>query len=45
LHNLYYYLKLMVSIRQAVAEDRFAAFRRDFYEKYQNRNEGGSISG
>ena len=45
LHNLYYYLKLMVSIRQAVAEDRFAAFRRDFYEKYQNRNEGGSTSG
>ena len=32
LHNLYYYLKLMVRIRQAVAEDRFAAFRRDFYE-------------
>jgi queuine tRNA-ribosyltransferase len=45
LHNLYYYLKLMVSIRQAVAEDRFAVFRRDFYEKYQNRNEGGSVSG
>jgi len=45
LHNLYYYLKLMVSMRQAVAEDRFAAFRRDFYEKYQNRNQGGSISG
>jgi queuine tRNA-ribosyltransferase len=42
LHNLYYYLKLMVSIRQAVAEDRFAAFRRDFY---QNRHEGGSLSG
>jgi queuine tRNA-ribosyltransferase len=45
LHNLYYYLKLMVSIRQAVAEDRFAAFRRDFYEKHQNRNEGGSTGG
>jgi len=42
LHNLYYYLKLMVSIRQAVAEDRFAAFRRDFH---QNRHEGGSTGG
>jgi queuine tRNA-ribosyltransferase len=37
LHNLYYYLNLMVSIRQAVAQGRFAAFRRDFY---QNRHEG-----
>jgi queuine tRNA-ribosyltransferase len=42
LHNLYYYLNLMVSMREAVAEDRFAAFRRDFY---QNRNEGGSTGG
>ncbi|MGA9753672.1 MAG: tRNA guanosine(34) transglycosylase Tgt [Desulfobaccales bacterium] len=42
LHNLYYYLQLMVSIRQAVAEDGFAAFRRDFY---QNRHEGGNTRG
>ena len=42
LHNLYYYLKLMASLRQAVAEDRFAGFRRDFY---QNRHEGGSKGG
>ena len=41
-HNLYYYLHLMVSLRQAVAEDRFAAFRRDFY---QNRHEGGNTRG
>ena len=38
LHNLYYYLNLMVSMRQAIATDRFAAFRQDFY---QNRTEGG----
>jgi queuine tRNA-ribosyltransferase len=42
LHNLYYYLQLMASLRQAVAEDRFAAFRRDFYH---NRHEGGSARG
>jgi len=38
LHNLYYYLNLMVSMRQAIAADRFAAFCQDFY---QNRTEGG----
>jgi queuine tRNA-ribosyltransferase len=42
LHNLYYYLNLMVTMRQAIAEGRFAAFRQDFY---QNRNEGGSSGG
>ncbi len=42
LHNLYYYLQLMDNLRQAIAQDRFAAFRREFY---QNRCEGGSTSG
>ncbi|MFA5109805.1 MAG: tRNA guanosine(34) transglycosylase Tgt [Desulfobaccales bacterium] len=42
LHNLYYYLHLMDKMRQAIAQDRFAAFRREFY---QNRCEGGSSSG
>jgi queuine tRNA-ribosyltransferase len=42
LHNLYYYLHLMVEMRQAIAADRFTAFRRDFY---QNRSEGGKTSG
>jgi len=41
-HNLYYYLNLMVSIRQAIGAGRFAAFRRDFYK---NRHEGGSTGG
>lgn len=30
-HNLYYFMELMRDIRQAVAEDRFLEFRRDFY--------------
>jgi len=42
LHNLYYYLSLMADIRQAVAADAFAAFRREFY---QNRLEGGNTRG
>jgi queuine tRNA-ribosyltransferase len=42
LHNLYYYLNLMVSMRQAVAQERFAAFRREFY---LNRQQGGKTSG
>ena len=42
LHNLYYYLHLMADVRQAVAEGRFAAFRREFYEK---RLEGGNARG
>jgi queuine tRNA-ribosyltransferase len=40
-HNLYYYLNLMVKMRQAISEDRFAAFRREFY---QNRLNGGNSS-
>jgi queuine tRNA-ribosyltransferase len=41
-HNLYYYLRLMVKMRQAISDDRFAAFRREFY---QNRLNGGNSSG
>jgi queuine tRNA-ribosyltransferase len=42
LHNLYYYLNLMLNMRQAIAQGRFAAFRQDFY---QNRVNGGNTSG
>jgi queuine tRNA-ribosyltransferase len=38
-HNLYYYLRLMSNLRQAIAEGRFAAFYQDFY---QNRHKGGN---
>jgi queuine tRNA-ribosyltransferase len=40
-HNLYYYLSLMVKMRQAISADRFAVFYRDFYE---NRRNGGKAS-
>jgi queuine tRNA-ribosyltransferase len=35
-HNLYYYFKLMVKMRQAISEGRFAVFRREFYETRLN---------
>ena len=33
----------MVSIRQAVAEDRFVAFRRDFYQNRNKRREVAQV--
>jgi queuine tRNA-ribosyltransferase len=32
IHNLYYYNRLMVDIRQAIREDRLADYRRSFYK-------------
>jgi queuine tRNA-ribosyltransferase len=37
IHNLYYYLDLMATMRQAIRDDRFEAFRRLFHE---NRAQG-----
>ena len=34
IHNLRYLLRLMERIRAAIEEDRFEAFRRDFFAKY-----------
>jgi queuine tRNA-ribosyltransferase len=42
LHNLYYYLNLMVNMREAIAKGRFDVFRQNFY---QNRSNGGNTSG
>ncbi len=33
IHNLYYYLNLMKEMRQAIQEERFEAFKAEFYEK------------
>jgi queuine tRNA-ribosyltransferase len=33
LHNLHYFLHLMSEVRRAIAEDRYAAFARDFRER------------
>jgi queuine tRNA-ribosyltransferase len=35
IHNLYYYLDLMDRIRDSIRDDRFLAFKRDFYSKRQ----------
>jgi len=33
LHNLHYYLHLMEDVREAIEQDRFEAFKKDFYDK------------
>ena len=33
-HNLYFLLKLMEQVRQAIREDRLGDFREEFFEKY-----------
>jgi queuine tRNA-ribosyltransferase len=33
IHNIHYYTELMAAIREAVLEDRFGTFKRDFYAK------------
>jgi len=37
MHNLYFYNELMTRIRQALDEDRFDAFRREFSEKLDRK--------
>ncbi len=39
IHNLYYYLDLMGKMREAIKENRFLAFKRDFYRKRDLRSE------
>lgn len=36
-HNLYFLVRLMSEIRQAIREDRFAEFRRSFLERYEKK--------
>ncbi|MCI5140557.1 MAG: tRNA guanosine(34) transglycosylase Tgt [Candidatus Electrothrix sp. ATG1] len=36
IHNLHYYCTLMAGMRQAIAEDRFLAFRQNFYAQREN---------
>jgi len=33
-HNLYFSLKLMENIRQAIADDRLLDYKKEFFEKY-----------
>lgn len=37
LHNVYFYLGLMRKIREAIAQDRFREFKKDFLSKYNNK--------
>ena len=33
IHNIHYYCKLMADMRQAIIDDRFESFKKEFYEK------------
>ncbi len=37
IHNLYFYLQLMTQIREAVRKDRLIAFRKEFYDLYNEK--------
>ena len=34
IHNLYFLIKLMENIRQAIKEDRLLEYREEFYRRY-----------
>lgn len=39
LHNVHFYLELMHKIREAIARDRFAEFKKEFLSKYNNKDQ------
>ena len=34
IHNIHFYMNLMAEIREAIAEDRFTAYKENFLENY-----------
>ncbi|MCM8780038.1 MAG: tRNA guanosine(34) transglycosylase Tgt [Candidatus Omnitrophica bacterium] len=38
LHNIYFYLELMRKIREAIKNDRFAEFKKDFLNNYKSKS-------
>lgn len=42
IHNIYYYMDLMAGIRAAIKEDRFLAFKKDFFAKRQKEENPAS---
>jgi queuine tRNA-ribosyltransferase len=34
-HNIHFYLEIMRSLRQAIAQDRFTEFKKEFFSRYQ----------
>ncbi|GAB4341365.1 MAG: tRNA guanosine(34) transglycosylase Tgt [Desulfobulbaceae bacterium] len=36
IHNLHYYCSLMAAMREAIEQDRFVSFRKDFYARREN---------
>ena len=40
-HNIYFLVNMMKGIREAIEEDRFSDFKKDFYEKYGENKKNG----
>jgi len=40
IHNLHYYISLMAAMREAIQQDRFLAFRSEFYQQRGNQEPG-----
>jgi queuine tRNA-ribosyltransferase len=40
IHNIHFYMTLTANARQAILEDRFIQFKRDFYEEYLGHPDG-----
>ena len=39
IHNLYYYCSLMAAMRDAIEQDSFISFRKEFYARRENQSE------
>jgi queuine tRNA-ribosyltransferase len=37
IHNIYYYTHLLEQIRQAIVEDEFESFRKEFYNNFDGK--------
>jgi len=38
-HNLYFFLKMMRDVRQAIKEDKFTEFKKEFLNNYNRVNQ------
>jgi len=37
-HNIHFFLKIMRDVREAISQDKFSEFKKDFLSKYQDKN-------
>jgi queuine tRNA-ribosyltransferase len=44
LHNVYFFLNFMQQVREAIVQNEFDGFRRQFYKEYQQKGDSGEDS-